>query len=230
MRQKKIVLITSMLMAVLLMGCKPSAEKISQAQGVRDQLVEVRSKAEETYLDIADTSLRPELDSLGVQVAEFADTDFSEVSSKKIDEEITKMTELVGQYEEVQSKLDGTYSEEASVKQEEARHLKINTYIINKMGFDLSSIKLYDMNTDTYSENYLVNGEILSNGYTLMGIVMEVNADSTDWVFVVKSTTDTEYTIPLGDLRELTDGASLTFEYDNESSIASVSTGGYFSE
>ncbi len=230
MRQKKIVLITSMLMAVLLMGCKPSAEKISQAQGVRDQLVEVRSKAEETYLDIADTSLRPELDSLGVQVAEFADTDFSEVSSKKIDEEITKMTELVGQYEEVQSKLDGTYSEEASVKQEEARHLKINTYIINKMGFDLSSIKLYDMNTDTYSENYLVNGEILSNGYTLMGIVMEVNADSTDWVFVVKSTTDTEYTIPLGDLRELTDGAALTFEYDNESSIASVSTGGYFSE
>ena len=230
MRQKKIVLITSMLMAVLLMGCKPSAEKISQAQGVRDQLVEVRSKAEETYLDIADTSLRPELDSLGVQVAEFADTDFSEVSSKKIDEEITKMTELVGQYEEVQSKLDGTYSEETSVKQEEARHLKINTYIINKMGFDLSSIKLYDMNTDTYSENYLVNGEILSNGYTLMGIVMEVNADSTDWVFVVKSTTDTEYTIPLGDLRELTDGAALTFEYDNESSIASVSTGGYFSE
>ena len=230
MRQKKIVLITSMLMAVLLMGCKPSAEKISQAQGVRDQLVEVRSKAEETYLDIADTSLRPELDSLGVQVAEFADTDFSEVSSKKIDEEITKMTELIGQYEEVQSKLDGTYSEEASVKQEEARHLKINTYIINKMGFDLSSIKLYDMNTDTYSENYLVNGEILSNGYTLMGIVMEVNADSTDWVFVVKSTTDTEYTIPLGDLRELTDGAALTFEYDNESSIASVSTGGYFSE
>ena len=62
--RKRIVLAT-VLMALTLVGCKPSEEKLAEAEEARLQLQTARQTAEETYLDIADTSLRSELDKLG---------------------------------------------------------------------------------------------------------------------------------------------------------------------
>ena len=99
---KKRVIIAAALMMLVLSGCKPSAEKLSEAEGYVNQLKEYQNAAEEKYLDIADTSLRPELDALGVKAAAVYEEDFSKLSNKKIDEKIPEVLLLLGQYEDIQ--------------------------------------------------------------------------------------------------------------------------------
>lgn len=230
MKKNKSVLLGVLAMMLLLVGCKPSEEKLSEAENARNQLVQARAAAEETYLDIADTSLRPELDTLGVKVTEIEALDFTKMSDKKIDAVLPTIAELTDSYSTVQGKLDGTYQEEATANAEQAKKIQINSYIINQMGFDINSIVLHDITTDTYSGNLIGDGNILESGYTLMGIKLEVHTDSNAWEFIVKNTTDTSFTLPCESLKDVDpSGVSLSFEYDNDTQNGSVTFGGYFS-
>ena len=227
---KKRVIIAAALMMLVLSGCKPSAEKLSEAEGYVNQLKEYQNAAEEKYLDIADTSLRPELDALGVKAAAVYEEDFSKLSNKKIDEKIPEVLLLLGQYEDIQKRLDGTYQEETSANEELAKNLKIDAYIINKCGFDISSIILRDVTTDTYSDNLIGEGEILADGYTLMGVKLEVYADSSQWEFLVKDSNETQRVFACDSLKDVSsEGVSLVFNYDAASDSGTVSFGGYFS-
>ena len=227
---KKRVIIAAALMMLALSGCKPSAEKLSEAEGYVNQLKEYQNAAEEKYLDIADTSLRPELDALGVKAAAVYEEDFSKLSNKKIDEKIPEVLLLLGQYEDIQKRLDGTYQEETSANEELAKNLKIDAYIINKCGFDISSIILRDVTTDTYSDNLIGEGEILADGYTLMGVKLEVYADSSQWEFLVKDSNETQRVFACDSLKDVSsEGVSLVFNYDAASDSGTVSFGGYFS-
>lgn len=230
MSKRRSVLLTTIFMCFLLVGCKPSEDKLTEAEGARDQLLAARDAAEETYLDIADTSMRSELDELGVQVAEIEAIDFTNMSDKKINEVLPTITELSEKYTTVQSKLTGTYQEETAVKEELAKNVQIDSYIINKMGADLSSIVLHDITADSYSDNLIAGDEqSLISGYTLMGVKLEVYTDSSEWEFVVTDTDGNSYNIPCEDLRNVSEkGVSLTFEYDKETDSATVSCGGYF--
>ena len=138
--KKKVALIVSIIMMFALVGCKPSAEKLSEIEGYVGQLRECQAAAEEKYLDIADTSLRPELDALGVQAAAIYEVDFSKLSNKKIDEKIPEVELLLGQYDDIQKRLDGTYQEETATNAELAKNQQIDAYIINKTGFGIKSI------------------------------------------------------------------------------------------
>ena len=230
MRKKRIVLFSIIAMMLIMVGCKPSEEKLNEAEAARSQLVEARAAAEETYLDIADTSLRSELDELGVQVNEIVAIDFTKMSDKKIDEVLPTIATLTESYSVVQGKLTGTYQEETAANEEKAKNIEIDCYIINKMGFDINSVVLHDITTDTYSGNLVGDGNVLASGYTLMGVKLEVHTDSQAWEFVVKNTNDTSFTLPCDSLRDLDNKeVSLTFEYDNDSQSGSVSFGGYFS-
>lgn len=230
MKKKRVVLLSVLVMALMLVGCKPSEEKLTEAENARSQLVQAREKAEETYLDIADTSLRPELDALGVKVAEIEAIDFTKMSDKKIDGVLPTITELTDSYGTVQSKLDGTYNQESAASAEQAKNIQINAYIINKMGFDVKSIILHDITTDTYSGNLIGDENTLGSGYTLMGVKLEINTDSEAWEFIVRNTTDTSFTLPCDSLKEADpSGISLSFEYDNETQTGAVNFGGYFS-
>ena len=230
MQKKKIVLFSILVMVLALMGCKPSEEKLNEAENARNQLLAAREAAEETYLDIADTSLRPELDQLGVQVAEIEAIDFTKMSDKKIDEVLPTIETIIESYGVVQSKLTGTYQEETAIREENAKNIEIDCYIINKMGFDLNSVVLHDITTDSYSDNLLGNGGTLASGYTLMGVKLEINTDSEAWELVVKNTNDTSFTLPCESLKDVDKtGVSLTLEYDDETKTGAVSFGGYFS-
>ncbi|WP_029231455.1 hypothetical protein [Butyrivibrio sp. VCB2006] len=229
MKKKRSVLLTTLLMIVLLAGCKPSEEKLSEAESARSSLLAARDTAEETYLDIADTSMRSELDALGVQVAEIEAIDFTNMSDKKINEVLPKIAELSESYGTVQAKLSGTYQEETAVKKEQAKNVQIDAYIINKMGADLSSIVLHDLSADTYSDDLIAGEDALTAGYTLMGVKLEIYTDSSQWEFVVTDTAGNTYNVPCEDLRGFTEkGVSLSFEYDKETDSGVVTFGGYF--
>ena len=229
MKKKQVVLL-ALVMSISLAGCKPSAEKLSEIEGYRTQLQEKRTEAEERYLDIADTSLRPELDALGVKAAEVDNIDFSKLSNKKIDEKSPEILLLLGQYDDILAKLNGTYQEESAVNTELAKNVEINAYIINKSGFDIKSIILHDMTTDSYSDNLIGDGETLSDGYTLMGVMLEIHTDSEAWEFIVKDSNDTQRQFSCESLKDVSgDGVSLVFGYDNESELGKVTFGGYFS-
>lgn len=228
--KKSLVILTALVMSIALVGCKPSAEKISEAEGLRTQLQEKRTAAEEKYLDLADASLRPELDALGVRAQAFEGMDFSRLSNKDINEKIPELEVLLGDYDEIQQKLDGEYQVEAQANEELAKNMQIDAYVINKTGMDISSIILHDKTTDSYSGNLVGDGELLQNGYTLMGIKLEVNADSTEWEFLVKDSVDTQRVFSCESLNNASkDGVSLVFEYDADTDTGSVIQGGYFS-
>ena len=74
--KKKFLPLGAILLTFALVGCKPSEEKLLEAQDAVVQLQTARQTAEETYLDVADTSLRADLDKLGVKVAEIEAIDF----------------------------------------------------------------------------------------------------------------------------------------------------------
>ena len=54
----------TLMTALLLVACKPSPEKLSEAEALKAALVEAKNNAENTYLDITDSSLRGTLDEL----------------------------------------------------------------------------------------------------------------------------------------------------------------------
>ncbi len=227
---KKRAIIVASLLVLMLSGCKPSAEKLSEAEGYVEQLREYQSAAEEKYLDIADTSMRPELDALGVQAAAVYEEDFSKLSNKKIDEKIPEILLLLGQYEDIQKRLNGTFEEETSENEELAKNQQIDAYIINKSGFDISSIILRDVTTDTLSDNLIGEGENLADGYTLMGVKLGINTDSSQWEFIVKDSNGTQRVFACESLKDVPDeGVSLVFDYDEASDSGTVSFGGYFS-
>ena len=229
MKKKRSVLLTAMLMCALLVGCKPSEDKLAEAETARTQLLSARDAAEETYLNIADTSMRTELDSLGVKVTEIEAIDFTNMSDKKINEVLPTITELTESYATVQAKLTGTYQEETSVKEEQAKNVQVDAYFINKMGADISSVILHDLSADTYSENLIIGEQALTAGYTLMGVKLEIYTDSSEWEFVVTDTAGNSYNIPCDDLRTVVEkGVSITFEYDKEADAGVATFGGYF--
>ncbi len=216
------------LVCVLLVGCKPSQEKLNQALAARTQLIEARDAAEEKYLDIADTSLRSELNELGVKVSEIEQIDFANMSDKKIDERLPEIEAVLQEYAVVQSKLDGTYKEESEANAESAKNEKIDAYIINKTGFNIKSIVLHDKTKDTLSDNLLGDGVSLDAGYTLMGVVLEVHTESMEWEFLVTDEAGTQKTFECESLiGKANSGLSLTFNYDSATDAGTVEFGAY---
>ena len=83
--KRKLIPLIAAFMAVLLVACGPSDEKLAEAEGARNTLILARQAAEDTYLDVSDTSQRAMLDSLSEKVAEIEQMDFTKMNDKKID-------------------------------------------------------------------------------------------------------------------------------------------------
>ena len=227
--KKKFLPLGAILLTFALVGCKPSEEKLLEAQDAVVQLQTARQTAEETYHDVADTSLRADLDKLGVKVTEIEAIDFSEMSNKKIDEKLPEISEIMEEYSKIQSKLDGTFQNEQAINAEIAKNKEIQAYVLNKTGFSITSIVLHDKTTDSYSINLLGDGMMLADGYTLMGIVLEYHTDSSEWEFLVKDENDTQHTFTCESLNDISvNGVALSFEYDKDTDTGTVSFGGYF--
>ncbi len=219
------------LLSVMLVGCKPSDEKLAEAEGARDELVKARDKAEESYLDLTTDEDRAKLDELSAKVDEVMLVDFLKMSDKKIDEYLPTVTEIASEYSKLQGKLDGTYDDEEAQRQEAAKHGEIECYLVNKAGANLTSIKFHDVTADTFSENVIGEGVVLSDGYTMMGVMLPIYSDSDKWEFVATDEDGKEYIFACPqELGELSDGVSITLEYDVVTEEGTAKFGSYVDE
>ena len=223
--QKRIIPIIAAAMAVLLVACGPSDEKLAEAEEARGLLVQAKQTAEDTYLDVSDTSLRSTLDELAEKEAEIEQLDFTKMNDKKIDEVLPGITELTENYQNLGKELSSVLTSETEVKEEKAKHSSIDTYFINKTGMNLSKIQLHDI----FSDNFIGDGVNLGDGYTLMGAALDIYADSSEWEFVVTDDVGNEYTFTCESLKgkEL-DGASIVLTYDSKEAVGEAVLGGYF--
>ena len=229
--KKKTILMMIAVMALLLVGCKPSDEKLAEAEQARNLLIQAKQTAEDTYLDITDTTQRSSLDELALKEAEIEQLDFTNMSDKKIDEVLPSITELTDNYQNLGKELSTILTNEAGIKDEKAKHKGLDTYFINKTGMNLSKIVLHDITADTYSDNYIGDGVTLLAGYTLMGVSLDIYSDSSEWEFVITDDADNEYTLSCESLRgEALNGASIVLTYDSKEAAGTATLGGYFPE
>ncbi len=229
--KKKSILMMIAVMALLLVGCRPSDEKLSEAEQARSLLMQVKQTAEDTYLDISDTTMRSSLDELALKEAEIEQLDFTKMSDKKIDEVLPTIAELTDSYQNLGKELSTILTDETGVKEEKAKHKGLSAYFINKTGMNLSKIVLHDITADTYSDNYIGDGVTLLAGYTLMGVSLDIYSDSSEWEFVITDDAGTEYTLSCESLRgKALDGASIVLTYDSKEASGVATVGGYFPE
>jgi hypothetical protein len=218
-------------MGAMLCACKPSDEKLAEAESARNILLEYREKTEEQYLDITEDTKRAELDELSAQVDEVTAVDFTKMRDKKIDEYLPTVTNLTQQYDEILKSLGIVYESEEAARVEAAKHLESQCYLVNKTGMNLTSVKLHDITQDTTSPNMLGDDVVLNDGYTLMGVILEIYADSKEWEVVVTDENGREYFLTCPSLLgENNDGMSLTLKYDTEKGEGLVETSSYVKE
>ncbi len=210
--------IVALLSAALLVGCGPSEEKLAQAEEARSLLVQARDFAEETYLDISKTGNREKLDELSVKVAEIEEIDFNKMNDKKIDELLPSITELTESYQSIGGEMSQILKEETENRTEREKHKDITVYLINKTGATLTKILLHDITRNTFSENYLADGAVLADGYTLMGVTLDVNTDSSEWELVLTDDVANEYIIPCESLKDYSK-ESITLSFSEEEEV-----------
>ena len=109
MKKTKVLLLLTA-MTFMLMGCKASEAKIKEAEDARAAMITARDAAQETYLDITDSSKKTMLDELATKAAEIEGVDFSQMSEKKIDEYLPSVQEVTDSYNDLQGFLDGSRS------------------------------------------------------------------------------------------------------------------------
>ncbi|MCR5404845.1 MAG: hypothetical protein K6E91_13645 [Butyrivibrio sp.] len=213
---------------VLLSGCGASKEKLEEAQSAKSAMIEAKQKAEETYLDMVDSSSRGVLDDLAQHEAELEEVDVSKLNDKKIDELLPKLQEMTENYNTIGTELNQTLDKENEERKERLKHTSVDVFFVNKTGMDLKSIILHDTSADINSDNYIGDGVTLNSGYTLMGAQLDLYEDSKAWEFIVTDTNGTEYTLPSANLRDISeDGASIVLKYDSSSSSGSAEIGAY---
>ena len=229
--KRKFIPIIAAMMAVLLVACGPSDEKLAEAEEARNLLAQAKQAAEDTYLDVSDTSQRSLLDSLSDKEAEIELLDFTKMNDKKIDEVLPTITELTESYQNIGKELSGVLTSETQIKEEKAKHKGLEVYFINKTGMNLSKIVLHDISANTYSDNFIGDGVTLQSGYTLMGVTLDIYSDSSEWEFIITDDAGTEYTLSCDSLKgEDLKGASIVLNYDSTAAIGEVTLGGYFPE
>ncbi len=224
--------IMTALAAILLVGCGPSDEKLAEAEEARTLLLQARDAAEETYLDITDSSNRQKLDELSEKVSEIEAIDFTKMNDKSIDELLPSVTEITDSYQTMGKEMSDVLVTENEDRAEKAKHKKVEVVLINKTGLNLTKIVLHDKTRDVYSDNYLKEGTGLGDGYSLMGVTFDVYADSGEWEIVVTDEGGTDHNIACANLKEFKkdnitlsfDGSDAEGEESSESSETSETT------
>ncbi|MBR4669686.1 MAG: hypothetical protein IKO84_03720 [Butyrivibrio sp.] len=228
--KKRIIVgaLTVLLTGTMLVACKPSEEKLNEAETTRQVLIEAKRSAEETYLDITDSSKKSELDELAKREAEIESLDFTKMSDKKIDAVLPDITGLTEEYQSLKNTLDSTLSSEKNAKDEAAKHMDLGSYIINKTGLNIIEVKIHDVTADTYSDNLLGEGVVLEQGYTLMGAVLDVNVTSSEWEVIIKDENNTSHTLQCGDLKSANkEGIALVISLDSATGAGKAEIGDY---
>lgn len=225
MKKKFGIIATILIMSsALLSACGPTDEKIMELETAVGLMMEAKESAEETYLDITDSSMEEKLQELDEKTKEYENIDHKKYNDAKIDEAIAEINEITAEYQSLQSGFEDALAKETEEKKEAEKHRDVQCYLVNKTGMDLVSVVLHDKTTDTYSDNLLGDNVTLNSGYTLMGVVLDLTKASTEYEFVVTNDNNTDFSLPCDDLGSLKiNETSITLRYDSETKTGSVS-------
>ena len=216
----------TLMMAVLLVACKPSPEKLNEAEVARAALVEAKNNAENTYLDITDSSLRGALDELAAKEKEAEKKDFTKMSDSMLELYIPKVKELTGEYVKIQELLNMKLAEDNVRREAAAKEALINAYIVNNTEFMITEMALHDITSDTISGNLLGEGVSLASGYTLAGVDLDIKIDSSQWEIVIKDDGGKVHSFTCGDFNQVSrDGVYVILNYDSSSGTGSAEIG-----
>ena len=216
----------TLMMAVLLVACKPSPEKLNEAEVARAALVEAKNNAENTYLDITDSSLRGALDELAAKEKEAEKKDFTKMSDSMLELYIPKVKELTGEYVKIQELLNMKLAEDNVRREAAAKEALINAYIVNNTEFMITEMALHDITSDTISGNLLGEGVSLASGYTLAGVDLDIKIDSSQWEIVIKDDGGKVNSFTCGDFNQASrDGVYVILNYDSSSGTGSAEIG-----
>ncbi|SFQ22064.1 hypothetical protein SAMN04487928_12450 [Butyrivibrio proteoclasticus] len=224
--KKKIGIIGTIIImsAALLAGCGPTDEKVMELETALGLMMEAKESAEETYLDITDSSMEEVLKELDEKAQKYEDIDHKKYNDTKIDTAIEEINGITAQYQSLKSGFESVLQKETEEKKEAEKHRDVQCYLINKTGMNLVSVVLHDKTTDTYSENLLGDNVTLNSGYTLMGVVLDLTKASTEYEFVVTNDNNTDFSLPCDDLASLKiNETSVTLKYDSEKKTGSAS-------
>ena len=219
MRGKRAGLFTAlMILAFMVTGCGPSDEKLAEAESARSTLQAAKKAAEETYLDITESTNRQRLDELAESASQYESMDFTKMRDKKIDEVLPGIQELTTEYLSLGDAMDDVLKAETAARDDAAKRRKISAFFVNKTGLDLTEILFRDVTQNEVSKNFIKEGTTLAAGYTLMGATLEVYEGSSEWEVVVKDTNNTEHVLVCDSLENANpEGIALTLTYDSKS-------------
>jgi outer membrane murein-binding lipoprotein Lpp len=225
MSKKIKIIITAVLLGALLASCGVSQEKIDEAGQSVETMKTAREKAEATFLDITDSSRERELEILGKEADGLIATDINKLNNKKIDSFISQVKDLTVSYQSMNEEFAAILETETQEREERANHTFYDVYLVNNSGKDFTVVNFIDSNTMT-TYKLLDDGAVLKNGYTLMGVRMDINKTSDKWSFNCEEANGTEYFFICEGLagRDL-DGATFTLKINSETGeeIAAVS-------
>lgn len=206
----------TLMTALLLVACKPSPEKLSEAEALKAALVEAKNNAENTYLDITDSSLRGTLDELAQKESAIENKDFSKLSDSMLEYYVPKMTEITGEYQSIQLTLDAKLAEDNAKREAALKEAMLNATVINNTEFTITEMVLHDMTSDEYSTNLLGDGITVAAGYTLVGVDLDIKIDSAQWEIVIKDDGGKAYSFVCGDFNQASrEGIYITLSYDS---------------
>lgn len=173
-----IVIITAM---ALLSGCGPSKEQLETLDTTYADVESQREEAESAYGKLTDNTLMDQMDALGQEADSIGSASFRTLDKDEADEMITRIASLGSSYDDIISQIEEEASKEAKEADEAALCREITCCIKNESGNDYTSLVFKDTGSGKQSENLIPEGEVLSSGETLAGVVLKLQTDSKLW-------------------------------------------------
>jgi len=235
MINKKFFYLVAVSMFCLLMAaCGPSEEKVAEAQQKYTDLIKKHNQVVEAHGNVSDGSYDEQLLSLREKITEVEAYNLNDMEDEEIDLLIQIMDTLITSYDEYEAAL-------VQVKEQEeaAVIVTIPVTIVNDTGKAISALWLYEQGNEDLQVNVLENLTPLEAGQTLMGMMIQRNAQNTPWILAIEciqSQEDdksedkaeavtgnvTEMILPVEEYAE--SGIELVLVYDEETQMITIAS------
>ncbi len=208
---KSVLFILCALLPILLAGCGPSEEKITQAQALYAQLADLHNQVVEAHKGIADDSLDQNLVALGKKVEQIGQYDLSEFKDEQIDLLMESMRSIIDSYEEYLETINQIKAQETA-----AVLTSIPVTLSNNTEFTFQTLQLYSINDPSQNANVLEDTSGFAPGQTITGLVIYRDVSSTPWNLVLQSADGASHEFELNVKGYSESGVTLTLTYDSE--------------
>ncbi len=208
---KSVLFILCALLPILLAGCGPSEEKITQAQALYAQIADLHNQVVEAHKGIADDSLDQNLVALGKKVEQIGQYDLNKFKDEQIDLLMESMRSIMDSYEEYLETINQIKAQETA-----AVLTSIPVTLSNNTEFTFQTLQLYSINDPSQNANVLEDTSGFAPGQTITGLVIYRDVSSTPWNLVLQSADGASHEFELNVKGYSESGVTLTLTYDSE--------------